>query len=144
MKNKNLFKNNIIKVKYYSNVTLSHDLISYYLEQYFTKSTDCTYLSLLFLMAYLFNTLNLIHLFVGNRLFFIISLKRFQPSALLSSYYFPICWKMTFFNSILLGIGYSLIALQLQANDWVILHINFSQVNSFIQSLRFLEPLCGG
>ena len=69
------------------------DLISYYLEQHSTKSTNCTYLSLLFLMARLFDAPNLIHLFVGNRLSFITSLRRSQPSSLLSSYYLPICWE---------------------------------------------------
>ena len=124
-------------------MTLSRDLVSHHLEQHSTKSTDRTYLSLLFLTACLFNAPNLIHLFVGNWLSFITSLKRSQPSSLLSSYHLPICWETTFLDSIPLGTGSSLIALRLRANDWVILQINPSQVNSFTQSLRPLEPPCG-
>ena len=122
---------------------LSHDLVSHYLEQHFTKSTNCTYLSLLFLMARFFDIPNLIHLLVGNQLFFIKSLKHSQLSSLLSSYYFPICWEMTFLDLIPLGTRSSLIALQLRANDWVILQINPSLVSSFTRSLRPLEPPCG-
>ena len=124
-------------------MTLSRDLVSHHLEQHFTKFTNCTYLLLLFLTAHLFDTSNLIHLFVGNQLSFITSLKRSQPSSLLSSYYLFICWKTTFLDSIPLGTGSSLIALRLRANDWVILQINPSQVSSFTRSLRLLELPCG-
>ena len=124
-------------------MTSSRNLISHHLKQHSTKSTNCTYLSLLFLTVCSFNASNLIHLFVWNWLFFITLLKRFQPSSLLSSYHLFICWETTFLDSIPLGTGFSLIALQLRANDWVILQINFSQVNSFTQSLRPLEPSCG-
>ena len=123
-------------------MTLSRDLINHHLERCSTKSTDCTYLSLLFLTARLFDTPNLIHLFVANWLSFITSLKRSQPSSLLSSYHLLICWETTFLDSILLGIESSLIALQLRANDWVILQINPSQVSSFTQNLRPLELPC--
>ena len=74
-------------------MTSSRDLISHHLERHSTKSTDRTYLSLLFLTARPFDAPNLIHLFVGNRLSFITSLRRSQPSSLLSSYYLPICWE---------------------------------------------------
>ena len=121
-------------------MTLSRDFVSYYLKQYFTKSTDCTYLSLLFLMAHPFDVPNLIHLFIGNRFSFITLLKRSQLSSLLSSYYLPICWEITFLDSIPLGTKSSLIALQLRADHWVILQINSSQISSFIQSLKPLEP----
>ena len=124
-------------------MTSSRDLVSHHLEQHSTKSTDCIYLSLLFLMARPFDAPNLIHLFVGNWLSFITLLKRSQPSSLLSSYHLPICWETTFLDSIPLGTGSSLIALQLRANDWVILQINPSQVSSFTQSLKPLEPPCG-
>ena len=124
-------------------MTLSRDFISHHLEQYSTKSTDCIYLSLLFLTACFFDAPNLIHLFVGNRLSFITLLKRSQPSSLLSSYHLPICWETTFLDSIPLGTGSSLIALRLRADDWVILQINPSQVSSFTRSLRPLEPPCG-
>ena len=124
-------------------MTLSCDLVSHHLKRYSTKSTNCTYLSLLFLTACPFNAPNLIHLFVGNRLSFITLLKRSQPSSLLSSYHLLIYWETTFLDSILLGTRSSLIALRLWADDWVILQINPSQVNSFIQSLRPLEPPCG-
>ena len=124
-------------------MTSSRDLVSHHLEQHSTKSTDCTYLSLLFLTAHPFDAPNLIHLFVRNRLSFITSLKRSQPSSLLSSYHLPICWETTFLDSIPLGTGSSFIALQLRANDWVILQINPSQVSSFTQSLKPLKPPCG-
>ena len=124
-------------------MTSSHDLVSHHLAQHSIKSTDYTYILFLFLMACPFNVPNLIHLFVENQLSFIILLKRSQPSSLLSSYYLPICWETTFFDSILLRIGSSLIALRLQANNWVILQINPSQVSSFTQSLKPLEPPCG-
>ena len=124
-------------------MTLSRDLVSHHLEQHSTKFTDHTYLSLLFLTARPFDAPNLIHLFVGNRLSFITLLKRSQPSSLLSSYHLPICWETTFLDSIPLGTGSSLIALRLQANDWVILQINPSQVSSFTQSLKPLKPPCG-
>ena len=124
-------------------MTSLRDLVSHHLEQYSTKSTNCTYLSLLFLTARLFDAPNLIHLFVGNWLSFITLLKCSQPSSLLSSYHLPICWETTFLDSISLGTESSLIALQLRANDWVILQINPSQVSSFTQSLRPLEPPCG-
>ena len=124
-------------------MTSSRDLVSNHLEQHSTKSTDCIYLSLLFLTACSFDVLNLIHLFVKNRLSFITLLKCSQPSSLLSSYYLFICWETTFLDSILLGTGSFFIALQLRANDWVILQINPSQVSSFIQSLRPLKPPCG-
>ena len=124
-------------------MTLSRDLVSHHLEQHCTTSINCTYLSLLFLMARPFDAPNLIHLFVGNQLSFITLLKRSQPSFLLSSYHLLICWETTFLNSILLGTGSFFIALQLQANDWVILQINPSQVSSFTRSLRPLEPPCG-
>ena len=124
-------------------MTLSRDLISHYLELHSTKSTNCTYLSFLFLMACFFDAPNFIYLFVGNQFSFIILLKCSQPSSLLLSYYFSICWKTTFLDSILLRIGSSLIALQLQTYDWVILQINSSQVSNFIQNLRPLEPPCG-
>ena len=122
---------------------LSRDLISHHLERHSTKSTNCTYLSPLFLTAHLFDVPNLIHLFVGNQLSFITLLKRSQPSSLLSSYHLPICWETTFLDSIPLGTGSSLIALRLRANDWVILQINPSQVSSFTQRLKPLEPPCG-
>ena len=105
-------------------MTSSRDLVCHYLEWHSIKSTNCPYLSLLFLTARPFNTQNLIYLFVWNWFSFIISLKRFQPSFLLSSYYLPIYLEMTFLDSIPLGTGSFLIALQLQANDWVILQIN--------------------
>ena len=124
-------------------MTLSHDLVSHHLEQHSTKSTNRTYLSLLFLTACPFNAPNLIYLFIGNQLSFITLLKRSQPSSLLSSYHLPICWEMTFLDLIPLETGSSLIALRLRANDWVILQINPSQVSSFTQSLRPLKPLCG-
>ena len=124
-------------------MTLSRDLVSHHLERHLTKSTDRTYLSLLFLTARSFNVLKLIYLFVGNWLSFITLLKRSQPSSLLSSYHLSICWETTFLDSILLGTGSSLIALQLQANDWVILQINPSQISSFTRNLRPLEPPCG-
>ena len=124
-------------------MTSSRDLISYHLERHSNKSTNRTYLSLLFLTTRPFDTPNLIHLFVGNRLSFITLLKRSQPSSLLSSYHLPICWETTFLDSIPLGTGSSLIALQLQANDWVILQINPSQISSFTRNLRPLEPPCG-
>ena len=47
-------------------MTLSRDLVSHHLERHSTKSTNCTYLSLLFLTTCFFDVLNLIHLFVGN------------------------------------------------------------------------------
>ena len=124
-------------------MTLSRDLVSHYHKRHSTKSTDCTNLSLLFLTARFFDALNLIHLFVGNWLFFITSLKRSQLSSLLSSYHLSICWEMTFLDSIPLGTRSSLIALQLRADDWVILQINPSQVSSFTRSLRPLELPCG-
>ena len=124
-------------------MTLSSDLVSHHLERHSTKSTNRTYLSLLFLTARSFDAPNIIHLFVGNWLFFITLLKRSQPSSLLSSYHLPICWETTFFDSIPLGIESSFIVLQLRADDWVILQINPSQVSSFTQSLRPLEPPCG-
>ena len=124
-------------------MTLSRNLVSHHLEQYSTKSTNCTYLSLLFLTARPFDAPNLIHLFVGNRLSFITLLKCSQPSSLLSSYYLFICWETTFLDSIPLGTGSSLIALRLRADDWVILQINPSLVSSFTRSLRPLEPPCG-
>ena len=123
-------------------MTLSHDLVSYHLEQHSTKSTDCTYLSLLFLTACPFNALNLIYLFIGNQLSFITLLKRSPPSSLLSFYHLPIYWKTTFFDLIPLGTGSFLIALQLQTNNWIILQINLSQVSSFTQSFRPLELPC--
>ena len=124
-------------------MTSSRDLVSHHLEQHSTQSIDCTYLSFLFLTACPFNASNLIYLFVKNRISFITLLKRSQLSSLLSSYYLPICWETTFFDSIPLETGSSLIALRLQANDWVILQINPSQVSSFTRSLRPLEPPCG-
>ena len=124
-------------------MTSSPDLVSHHLEGHSTKFTNCTYLSLLFLTSRSFDAPNLIHLFVWNRLFFITSLKRSQPSSLLSSYHLPICWETTFLDLIPLETGSFLIALQLQANDWVILQINPSQVSSFTRSFRPLEPPCG-
>ena len=121
----------------------SRDLVSHHLKRHSTKSINHTYLSLLFLTARPFNAPNLIHLFVGNWLSFITLLKRSQPSSLLSSYHLLICWETTFLDLIPLGTGSFLIALQLRANDWVILQINPSQVSSFTQSLRPLEPPCG-
>ena len=56
-------------------MTLSRDLVSHHLERHSTKSTNHTYLSLLFLTARPFNAPNLIHLFVGNWLSFITILK---------------------------------------------------------------------
>ena len=128
---------------YCGHVTLLRDFVSHHLERHSTKSTNRTYLSLLFLIACLFNAPNLIHLFVGNWFFFITLLKYSQPSSLLSSYYLPFCWETIFFDSIPLRIESSLIALRLQVNDWVILQINSSRVNSFTQSLKSLEPPCG-
>ena len=124
-------------------MTLSRDLVSHHLEWHSTKSTNCTYLSLLFLTACPFNAPNLIYLFVWNQLSFITLLKCSQPSSLLSSYYLFICWETTFLDSIPLGTGSSLIALRLRADDWVILQINPSLVSSFTRSLRPLEPPCG-
>ena len=124
-------------------MTLSRDFINHHLEKHSTKSIDHTYLSLLFLTIYPFNASNLIYLFIGNRLSFITLLKYSQPSSLLSFYYLLICWEMTFLDSIPLKTGSSLIALQLQANNWVILQINPSQVSSFPWSLRPLELPCG-
>ena len=124
-------------------MTSLRDLVSHYLKRYFTKSTNCTYLSLLFKTARPFDAPNLIYLFIGNRLSFITSLKRSQASSLLSSYYLPICWETTFLDLISLGTGSFFIALRLRANDWVILQINPSQVSSFTWSLRLLKPLCG-
>ena len=124
-------------------MTLSRDLVSHYLKQHSIKSTDRTYLSLLFLTACPFDAPNLIHLFAGNWLSFITLLKRSQPSFLLSFYHLPICWETTFLDLIPLGTGSSLIALRLRADDWVILQINPSLVSSFTQSLRPLEPPCG-
>ena len=125
-------------------MTLSRDLVSHHLEQHSTKSTNRTYLSLLFLTAHPFDAPNLIYLFVGNRLSFITLLKRSQPSSLLSSYYLSICWETTFLDSIPLGTRSSLIALRLRANDWVILQINPSQVSSFTRSLRPWNRHAGG
>ena len=47
-------------------MTLSRDLVSHHLERHSIKSTNGIYLSFMFLMARLFDALNLIHLFVGN------------------------------------------------------------------------------
>ena len=123
-------------------MTLSRDLISHHLEQHSTKSINRTYLSLLFLTACPFNAPNISHLFVGNQLSFITLLKRSQPSSLLLSYHLLICWETTFLDSIPLRTRSSLIALRLRANNWVILQINPSQVSSFTQSFRPLEPSC--
>ena len=116
-------------------MTLLFDLVSHHFEQHLPKSNDCTYLSLLFLMACLFNAPNLIYLFIGNQIFFITLLTCFQPSSLLSSYHLPICWETTFLDLILMGTESSLIALWLEADDGVILQIN--------SSYWLREPPCG-
>ena len=134
-------------------MTSSRDLISHHLERHFTKSTDRTYLSLLFLTARPFDAPNLIHLFVGNRLSFITSLRRSQPSSLLSSYYLPICWECDLLwldpagdLGLLLkpyncepmtGSSYS------QPQPWSVAYVNAKKRFRFIQSLRLLEPPYG-
>ena len=55
-------------------------------------------------------------------------------AVLIPIHQYPICWDASFLDSILLGFGFPLTALQLQANDGVILQIKFGWPDHYERS----------
>ena len=116
-----------------------------------TKSTNCLYLSACFYWLTLGRTIH-IHLLLKIGFLTLHCLEAYRPSfyylcicwesaflyciiekhtsrhptaILILIHQYPICWDAIFLDSILLGLGFLLIALQLQANDKVILQTKF-------------------